>query len=191
MGLSIHYNGYIKNMSLLPQLAEETADICHSLGWKHHAIDKLGVKGVSFAPEECEFVFLTFTPEGRLCSPINLMIQEFYDDDPKQADLLYTANVKTQHAGADAHKALINLFRYLSKKYFTGFELSDEGCYWETNDEAVLQKQFARYNAALDMLTGVLSSMEALPGETPASLAERMARLLNEKMKGQGGGEGE
>jgi hypothetical protein len=184
MGLSIHYNGYIRNMQLLDGLIEETADVCKNLDWHCQFIDNHELKGVLFAPNECEPIFLTFTPEGRLCSPVNLMMRDLYDKEGLDADLLYTTSTKTQFAGADAHKALIRLLRYLSKKYLSIFELSDEGCYWETDDDAVLQAQFARYNAALDMITGVLSTIDAVPGETPATLAERIERLLKQKMQG-------
>lgn len=185
MGLSFHYNGYIKNREDIPALVEETADICSSMNWKHRFISNEELEGLCFSPENSEPVFLTFTPEGRLCSPVNLMMKDIYDGEQLDRELLFTTSTKTQYAGAEAHMAIMRLLRYLGKKYFSVFEVSDEGCFWETDDPKILQKQFGRYNAALDAVTGVLSNLDAVPGETPASLVERIERVLR-NMQGKG-----
>lgn len=85
----------------------------------------------------------------------------------------------------DAHIAVIRLLRHLSKKYMKDFILEDEGLYWETNDEKVLEKQFGRYNSALDIISEALQNMHNIPGESLESLADRIERLLREKLGGK------
>ena len=103
-------------------------------------------------------------------------------DDP----YYYTSFTKTQYAGPDAHMAIIKLLRYLENKYFSAFELQDEGMYWETMDEKILRNQFLKYEFALNALTAALSNMKAIPGETPDSLAERIEGELNKRLKSGG-----
>ncbi|MEZ4823844.1 MAG: hypothetical protein R2942_16140 [Ignavibacteria bacterium] len=42
----------------------------------------------------------------------------------------------------EAHKIIIDLFEYLSEKYFKEFELKDESRYWETGNEEILRQSF-------------------------------------------------
>lgn len=170
MGLSIHYSGTIKNINLIPSLTEEVNDVCTSLNWKYTIINNEELNGIVFSPEGCEPLFLTFAQDGKLYSPVYLQ----YNIEPAT-----TISVKTQYAGIDAHIAIIKLLKHLSKKYFSAFDLSDEGKYWETNDEKILQQQFNNYNAALSFVTGKLKNFRATENETPQSLAERIERLLH------------
>jgi hypothetical protein len=187
MGLSIHYSGHIRKYAKIDELMTEVEDICQNLEWTYHIIegdntDKL--KGICFSPEGCEPIFLTFLPNGRMCSPVNLMNKDIYEENGLDGELLYTTSTKTQYAGSDAHIAIIKLLRYLKEKYFSSFELNDEGMYWETMDEKVLLGQFARYEFLLNAVAGALSEMKAVPGETAASLADRIEKMLKGKLKG-------
>ena len=184
MGLSIHYSGTIKDMALIDELITEVADICQSLNWTHHIIKEPNadqLNGICFYPENCEPIFLTFLPGGRMCSPVNLMNRDIYEGNGLEAELIYTTSTKTQFAGADAHMAVIKLLRYLKEKYFSVFELDDEGKYWETMDEKVFLKQFARYEFLLDAVADALTGMKTEPGDTPSSLADRIEKLLKDK----------
>jgi hypothetical protein len=184
MGLSIHYSGTIKEMALLEKLITEAGDICKSLQWDFGLLDGNNtdkIKGIYFSPKECEPLFLTFLPNGRLCSPVNLMNRNIYDGYTLDKELLYTTSTKTQFAGIDAHKAIIKLLQYLKEQYFSVFELTDEGMYWETNDEEVLQSQFHKYEFALNSVTAALSEMKWVPGETATSLAGRIEEILKKK----------
>jgi hypothetical protein len=140
------------------------------------------LNGICFAPEGCEPVFLTFLPGGRICSPVNLMNRDIYNGDELDKELLYTTSTKTQYAGFDAHVAVIKLLRYLKEKYFSVFEMMDEGLYWETNDEKVLQSQFDKYEYALNVLTTALSEVKTVPGESAVSLADRIEEMLKKKL---------
>jgi len=184
MGLSIHYSGTIKNISLVYDLIIEIADICNAFDWKYHVIEKpneFDLHGIIFSPPACEPLMFTFLPNGRMCSFINLQHRDIYDGAEFKKSLIYTSSTKTQFAGADAHIALIKLIRYLSEKYFKKFKLIDEGMYWETNDESISRKQFARYEIAMDMMEDGLKSMKSITGESAKSLAERIEEELKKR----------
>jgi hypothetical protein len=185
MGLSIHYSGYIQNKDSLDSLIEEVTDICKTLGWYTHSFDDDEIKGVSFAPEGSEPVFLTFNHEGRTLSPINILVKDIYDDIGIPKESIFTTSTKTQFAGEEAHIAIIKLLKHLSKKYLRDFTLNDEGNYWETGDEEILRQQFSRYEAARDIVRDTLNDLSVNPGETTESLTDRLERLLREKFGGE------
>lgn len=197
MGLSIHYRGQIKDYALIGELTSEAVDICKSLNWNYHIFEKISnandkahlndpgfinyseneLKGISFMPEGCEPVSLLFFPSGRLCCPFKLM-----NNNPATNDLMVeTISTKTQYAGMDVHITVLKLLQYFKDKYFSVFELSDEGNYWETKDEAVLKAQFDRYNFLVNEVADALSGIKAEPGETPQSLADRIEEILKKK----------
>lgn len=185
MGLSIHYSGYILNKEMLNPLIEEVSDICRTLDWSTHVYDNDEIKGVSFAPEGSEPVFLTFNHEGRTLSPVSIITKDIYDGVRLDKELMFTTSTKTQFAGIDAHIAIIKLLKHLSKKYLRDFALTDEGSYWETGDEKILQRQFENYNAAMNFFSEALQDLSAFSSETPESIVERIERLLKEKFGGK------
>jgi len=194
MGLSIHYSGRINNYSSINELVEEVQDICDSLHWDYNvwspnsSPDKEEIKvytlhdltGISISVADCETIFFTFLPDGRLSSPLNLLAQDAYQD----KSMIYSVATKTQYAGPDTHMALVKLIRYLQEKYFAELQVDDEGLYWETGDEKVLLSQFEKYNHALSVIEAALLDFKAIPGESAQSLAERLEQLLEKKLNG-------
>jgi hypothetical protein len=197
MGLSIHYHGQISDYALIEDLIIEVEDICKSLEWNYHIWEKKSntnddvhlsnpafinytmedLKGISFTPKESETVSFVFFPSGMLCSPVKLM----YNDAATNDLMVETVSVKTQYAGIDTHLTVLKLLQYLKDKYFSFFELSDEGMYWETKDVEVLKSQFARYDFIVNSVRNALSDFKAQPGETAESLADRLEELLKKK----------
>jgi hypothetical protein len=175
MGLSIHYNGKIKDTNLISSITEEVKEICESLQWNYTLIGDDKVKGICFGPENCEPIFITFIKDGRLVCPISLQ---------HKIESSTTISVKTQYAGIDTHVAIIKLLKYLNTKYFSHFEILDEGDFWETEDENVLRSRFEDYESALNKLTTVLENLENKPGETIESTADRLEKFLREKFSG-------
>ncbi len=180
MGLSIHYSGYIINKAMIIPLIEEVEDICKALNWSTYIIDDEEIKGISFAPKGSEPIFLFFNADGRIVSLTNL-VGQLIPGDMDEEIILFTASIKTQYAGADAHMAVIKLLKHLSKKYFRNFTLYDEGYYWETGDENILRKQFRNYQAAIDTFCEALKDFRSRSDETVESLADRLERFLKEK----------
>ena len=195
MGLSFHYSGSIANPDLLPELIDEIQDIARLYNWKYFIFDRQfaedtigkpdynqNIYGICFTPPECETIDICFLSNGRMSSISHLKFFGKTDDQAEQA-YLYMLSVKTQYAGIELHQFVIQLFRYLNKKYFADFKLTDEGSYWETNDLALLQTTFKRYT---DLINGFASALESIPvqnGETIESYFERLLKLLDDKRK--------
>lgn len=192
MGLTIHFGGRLRNRESLPKLMDEVADICRSLDWDHHFFDDhveipehielpepfgqnpktIHLEGIYFTPPECETVWLSFTPTGRLSGlPYWLAVDAF--EDP---NWVYTVPVKTQFAGIELHIALVHLLKYLEKKYLKDMEVTDEGYYWENLDRAALEEQFARYEQAFRILENTLT-------EKPLSKADEQYREFAERIR--------
>jgi hypothetical protein len=196
MGLSIHYQGQISYYALIENLIIEVEDICKSLNWDYHIWNKensindahidnpdfIGyamqdLKGISILPKECEPVDLAFFPSGKLCSTMKLRFNDAVTNDL----MVEYVSCKTQYAGIDTHLTVLKLLQYLEDKYFSFFELSDEGMYWETKDIEVLKSQFARYDFIVNSVRNALSDFKAQPGETAESLADRLEELLKNR----------
>lgn len=175
MGLSIHYSGKIKDTSLIPSLMEEVQDICAIMKWPYQSYNNETVKGIFFTPPECETISFAFLADGELVCLSKLK----YDIHP-----VNIISVKTQYAGIDVHIAIIKLLKHLANHYFSVFELSDEGEYWETGDEEILRKKFGLYNAMLNAVQNALVDFKSKEGDTPETLADRLEKFLNERWKG-------
>ena len=196
MGLSIAYTGRLKEAKLLPVLIEEIVDIVNIYDWKYTIFeDKFpndnffdtsfeDAYGIIFSPPESEPVFLTFLSDGRMVNPFLL---EFIknDKDRKKGDKFWQFT-KTQYAGLEVHKVIIHLFRYLSNKYLADFELVDDSRYWETNDEAVLQENFDRFNFVMDRFAEVLEGFEAGENDDGDSLVIKLLEYLKNKFGDEG-----
>lgn len=90
-------------------------------------------------------------------------------------------SVKTQYAGVELHMFIIQLFRYLNNKYFADFKLSDEGQYWETNDETLLKTTFKRYTDFINGFASTIESYLTLSGEDLESYIDRLLKMLQNK----------
>ena len=138
--------------------------------------------GISFTPPDCETVSLVFLSNKRMSNAV--LLKYFGNSDNKDyKKYLYQVFVKTQYAGIQIHMLIINLFRYLSKKYFLNFKMFDEGQYWETGDEDQLKEIFSRFNKLIDSVSKSLQNFPAKPGESIESLCDRLIEYLNEKRK--------
>jgi len=193
MGLSFHYSGSIANPDLLPELIDEIQNIAQMYKWKYFVFDRQfpedtigkqdynqNIYGICLTPPGCETIDICFLSNGKMSSITNLKFFGKAEDQAEQA-YLYMLSVKTQYAGIELHQIVIQLFRYLNKKYFVDFKMTDEGSYWETNDLALLQTTFKRYT---DLIDGFASALEYIPvqnGETIESYFERLMKLLHDK----------
>lgn len=195
MGLSIYYNGTFKKNALLSEMIEEVKDIGDVYKWKYYIFerkfpkDSIGKKefnkniyGILFSPPKCEPVTLCFLSNGRMGNPF--MLEYWLKSKNKKDKKLVFGNVtKTQYAGVEVHAIIINLFRYLSKKYFENFTVIDEGKFWETNDEILLRKTFKDWGELIDGFTDALENLENKKVESLEELIIRAAKMVQEKRK--------
>ncbi len=195
MGLSLHYNGSFNAKASLPAMIEEVKDIAEMFQLEYNIYEEVfpensfgkalynqKIYGISFTPTECETVWLCFLSNGKMSSPVHL---QFYgnSNDKEDQECLYALAVKTQYAGAETHKLIIHLLKHLGKKYLHNFNVIDEGQYWETGNEKLLEDTFKRYAYLID---GIKSSIENYPiktGETYEAYFERILRKIHEKNK--------
>ena len=191
MGLCIYYSGKIKDADSLPHLIDEVKDIANIHGWKY-SLDECyfpnntlenqenldSIYGISFTPPECETISLTFLSNGvMVCSTQVLFFGNSKNE--TERNYIYQLFAKTQYAGMAIHAIIINLFRYLSKKYLVDFKMRDESEYWETADENVLRKNFKAYDALLDNFTLSLQTFPVEKGGNMISYFERLLEHIN------------
>lgn len=195
MGLTIYYNGRFNPKASLSAMIDEVKDIAEIYNWEYHIFEKefpvksLGKKtfnkevyGILFSPPKCEGVVLCFLSNGRMCNPP--MFEYWLKSKKKKPEKYIFGNfTKTQYAGAQVHKIIIDLFRYLSKKYFKTFSMFDEGNYWKTKDEKLLHKTFKEWGALIGGFAQTLSEIEKKKGETIEGLIIRAAKKVHSKRR--------
>ena len=173
MGLCIHYSGWLRERRLLGQLIEEVNEISGIMDWPHQRVCLEEVEGIILTPPGCETVFLTFNPDGQLVSLVNMAcgLQPATE-----------ISVKTQFAGIEVHRSLIHLFHRLKDEYFAGFEMMDEGFYWEKGDEETLRQRFSEYDFLLNEVCGALEGFRKREGEGSEKMTERLERYLKDHL---------
>ncbi|MEI7504016.1 MAG: hypothetical protein WCJ61_12105 [Paludibacter sp.] len=193
MGLSFHYNGRIADKKLLPRIIEDLEDIAKLHKWKYKILNSefpieevetdvhdQKVYGIFFTPPECETVFVSFLSNGRLSSPLLLEFWGDATDDP-ETGYLYMLSVKTQYAGPEIHKLLMGIFHYLNKEYFAEFKLHDEGDYWNTQDDALLLRNFNQNAFLIKSFKSVLKSLPIEEDEKPEDYISRIIKEIKHK----------
>jgi hypothetical protein len=190
MGLSFHYKGKLKKPQSLKKIIEEVTDICNANKWEFTIFEedfpnnaftiepnRDSVYGICFTPPKCETVHLTFLSNGKLCAFYNLELNkrlEKLEDDT----YLYFLSVKTQYCGPEIHKILISIFDYLNRNCFEDFEFTDEGQFWETRDEKLLEEIFNRYSNLINSFGSVLEHIPVLEGESMENYILRIAEIV-------------
>ena len=190
MGLSFHYKGALKNPTLLKKMIEEVADIAQANQWEFHVFEEAfpspiftidsynnSIYGICFSPPDCDVVCLTFLSNGKMCA--------FYNFEPStvsvnELDDNYLS-VKTQFAGPEIHKQLIKIFDYINKKYLENFDLTDEGNYWETKNDQLLEDTFEKYTNLINGFDSLLDSIPIGERETIEAYLIRIAEINNKK----------
>ena len=190
MGLSFHYKGALKKPQFLKKVIEEVVDISQANNWKFHVFEETfpnhaftvdshddSIYGICFSPPNCEVVCFTFLSNGKMCA--------FYDLEQSnlpgnELDDNYVS-VKTQFSGAEIHKQLINIFDYINKKYLENFDLTDEGNYWETKNDQLLEDTFEKYTNLINGFDSLLSNIPIGENETIEAYLIRIAEINNKK----------
>ncbi len=195
MGLTIHYNGKFNEKASLSGMIEEVKDIAEIYNWQYTIYESQFpadsfdndsfneyIYGITFTPPESESVFLSFLSNGRMSSPAHL---KYFGNssDKSERKYLYMLSTKTQFAGSNIHKLTVHLLKYISKKYFKEFNVIDEGKYWETMDEKLLEDTFRRYNYLLDSVGFALENVPMKVNETFEEYFTRVLKLIHNQDK--------
>jgi hypothetical protein len=203
MGITIHYRGRLHAPEVLDRICHELVEIAQLMEWEYHLIEDdlrqprtarleqmdkgvnikghLALRGVIITVhEQCERVSFLFDAEGRLREIVERIFAG--EDDPVE---LPSVHVKTQFAPPEAHVSIIKLLRYIGGKFFSYFEVDDEGGYWETSDfELLKQKQ-----SFLDQkITEVISTTHAWSDElthtgSAEELADKIEKIIRDRFK--------
>lgn len=200
MGISIHFQGTLKNTTDIKSLVDELIEISDILKWKWHVLDEdwskpstakltefkdrmeitglLSLKGISISlHKDCEPLSLFFDSQGTLTLPMTVVLVNEGTIEKKDS----YSFVKTQFAPVDVHISIIRLLKYLKKRYIPNLQVVDEGEYWESEDKELLLKKRAFIKDKLDMLEGVLSDIE-LENDKQYT-AEQLTDILEERLK--------
>jgi len=196
MGLTIHYNGRFNPAASLSEMIEEVKDIATIFNWKYFVFEKEfpesilasssykdSIYGICFTPPKCETVSLSFLSNGLMSDPFNLRLygEAANETETSNRYLLFT---KTQYAGIEIHKLLVHLLRYISQKYLMEFNVTDEGEYWETGNEKLLQQIFKRYNFYTDIFATSLEKFPKNPDESFEAYFEKLLKYIQQNAKG-------
>ena len=173
MGITIHYKGTFHPKANLAAMIEEVKDIAEVNKWEYHIFEKefpaIGSEpkagerkkyGIYLTPPNCETITLTFRANGT-------------------TDGYHFT--KTQFAGSAMHIIVINLLRYISKKYFIDFEVEDEGDYWQTNDEVLLQKHMNNVGLMIKTMKQAFENIPKEKGEKVMPYVLRVAETAAKK----------
>jgi hypothetical protein len=190
MGLSIHYQGNLKNAKDLPSMIEEVVDIAKANHWEYFSFEnefpnntfrsipeKENLYGICISPPGCEMVSFSFLSNGKMCGAEKLQINTHLEN-LEEDENLYYLHTKTQYAGIEIHKKIIILFDYLNATYFDNFELKDEGQFWETRDEELLKTIFNRYTNLIESFQSSLENIPINEGESAEDYVLRMAEFV-------------
>jgi hypothetical protein len=139
MPLSIHYSAILKSASDLSELIREATEIVSDLNWKSRIVFSSNVSGLVISAPNCEPFSLCFNPSGETC---NL---EALKSAGGSNESYSTIHVETGYAGAEIHKAVIDILAYINRKYFRQIQVRDEGEYWQTRDYEILLSHFRKY----------------------------------------------
>ena len=187
MGLSIYYNGKFNPQASLSAMIEEVKDVAIACNWEYHIYQETfptsvntdtynnNIYGISLTPPECAEITFTFLSNRRMTTSTLL---KFYGktEEQDESPLLYMLSSKTQFAGPDIHKFIIEFFRYLHKKgYFENLEITDDGKYWETSDEKQLDEIF---KTQTDMLESFSLAIESSPKDESEDFEHYFSRLM-------------
>jgi hypothetical protein len=193
MSLTFHYNGTINKDASLSELIDEVKDIAEIYNWAYtiyedkfpedsfnNSLNDGKIYGISFTPPNSETVNICFLSNGRMSSFPNL---KFWGEsnDEQQKKYLYMLSAKTQFAGSTTHKLIVHLLKYLSKKYLNEFNVIDEGNYWETGDEVLLEQTFEKYNYFLNAVGDALEYTPLKDGEDFETYFLRIMKQINDR----------
>ena len=155
MSLRISYRGTLRDPNELESILDDVFDLCIEIGWHFMPIHRSNImptRGIMITPPDCEPIWLTFLPSGKLYDPSHFIYTSCPDLETINEELGQWIVAKTHYAGADTHMALIKFFRYLNLKYFETFELHDQSQYWETDNVALCLIRFGGFSESIDDL---------------------------------------
>lgn len=175
MGITIHYSGQLDNLNIKEIFINELSDISDEMDWTYTRVDDEfhRVKGILINPhKDLETISFLFDGEGTLNNYVILPDIDLTGIDRKHNF------IKTQSVPVDIHITLVKLLKYIKEKYISNLEVLDEGCYWETEDKALLQEKAHFIDGKIKQLSKFLSKIPKDKNDTTESIADKIERTL-------------
>jgi hypothetical protein len=192
MGITIHYTGAFNQGSNLAEMITEIEEMAKANHWKYFIYEKefpSGLKqfpwgdkeifhpeniyGISITPPNCETADFCFLSNGIASNPFAL---KFWSTSKVETEkeMTWYCFTKTQFAGYEVHQKLVDLFRYITAKYYANFEMTDEAGYWENSNKSDLMERFAGSTRILDFVEDRLNGMDFKEGESLEEFTKRL-----------------
>jgi len=183
MGITIYYQGQLRDLAELPQLITELQATCERLGWACYEIDEriLGTaERYETVPVETDddipttrFETYEVPVDDRIrgvmigppgCEPLFLTFGRtgrlvWYGDQPADSEEPGRYGLIVEHLWCKTQfsspETHVQVCDILRmvEQYAAEWEVHDDGGYWETRDFQVLQATWARYQAIFDTLS--------------------------------------
>jgi len=143
MGVTIHYEGTLRDDASLEALLRRVEAFARASGWPTERIESKSTRLTRVIDEE------DVDYEG----PVHGVVVFPHEDcDPLAlefgSDLFAQDFVKTQFAGAHIHRQVVELLREIEPA-FSSFTVEDEGEFWNTLDPGTLEQHIERTNQVL------------------------------------------
>jgi len=170
MGITVHFEGRLRDEAAYVALVEAAARFAAHQGWGAQRFEVLNAK-LSRVRDEVDWDYEGPTKGIELrAHPSSEPIRLEFD-----TDLYVQEYTKTQFAPPDIHMRMVALLDELAP-YFQILEVIDEGEYYETRDEEVLRKH---RDCCFEMLDEHLANDKSLRG--PVRLPSgRIADLISD-----------
>ena len=189
MRLTISYRGILRDPDELESILDDVFALCVEIGWHYMPIHRSNVmptRGIMITPVDCEPIWLTFLPNGKLYDPSHFIYTSCPDLEKVNEELGQWIEAKTYYAGIDTHMAIIKFFRYLHLKYFEVLELHDQSQYWETDNVALCLIRFYGLSESTDYVERRFDLNENDEDEDDEEL-ESVASRMEEALLRRGG----
>ena len=164
MGITIHFQGRLRDPLDVEKIIEEVSDIAETLDWAYQTVSGGALRGISFTPHpQCETVIMLFDEEGYLRNPV--------DDNTDESRVLF---VQTQFSPANVHVAVIKLLRHLAKRYFHELTVIDEGDYWRSEDLSRLIAKREQQLREMKKVEKAIKDASLSPDDEPDDIASKI-----------------
>ena len=146
VGVTIHFEGTLKNTAAYEQLLKTTRTYAQSRTWLTEPIEPAVKKLLRVRRQNEEKWDYVGPVTGAIvyihedCDPVRLEFDK---------DLYLQEFVKTQFAGPEVHKRVVEFLRSI-EPFFEEFYVEDEGEYWKTGDLEALSRHIDNCNVMIE-----------------------------------------
>ncbi len=194
MSLGIYYRGKLKNKDLIDPIIEELSEICRINNWAYrisdrtnsklkftNEIESLKMQGITFSlGKEGNLLQFSFDPAGFLRdAPMAFLKTYEKKDKRKKYDYIFA---QTLEYGIENHIVVVQLLRYLKKKYFKYFDIKDMGGFYPYKNRYMLEERFDSFLKVQAVLNEIVEhgNFSGTPEEITQQISDAVNRSMGE-----------